>query len=111
MPNVSFAIEDGSRLPFRMSNSTWFCLTLFPDPVRGLSEFRGVLREGRTGGRFSQYCAAASVYHARGCHIGRHAPERAATSARYFPLGKALVGTFRRWRYTTPRMDVVSWPS
>jgi ubiquinone/menaquinone biosynthesis C-methylase UbiE len=93
VPNVSFAIEDGQALTLPDGSfDAVLCamgLMLFPDPARGLAEFRRVLR---TGG-----WAAASVattperaFAARvDVVIGRHAPERAATAARYFSLGDA----------------------
>jgi ubiquinone/menaquinone biosynthesis C-methylase UbiE len=93
MPNVALAVENGQSLTFPDAQfDAVLCamgLMLFPDPERGLSEFRRVLREGRW--------AAVSVNtvperaFATRVHtiIGRHAPERAAIGARYFSLGNA----------------------
>jgi ubiquinone/menaquinone biosynthesis C-methylase UbiE len=49
-PNVSFAVEDGQSLTFPAESfDAVLCnmgLMYFPNPVRGLSEFRRVLRPG-----------------------------------------------------------------
>lgn len=90
-PNVSVRVEDGQALSFPdESFDTVLCslgLMFFPDPVRGLAEFRRVLRRG---GR-----AAVSVntvpersYNTR-LHviIARYVPSRAAMASRLFSLG------------------------
>jgi ubiquinone/menaquinone biosynthesis C-methylase UbiE len=48
-PNASVSVEDGQALSFSDESFDALCnlgLMFFPDPVRGLSEFRRVLRPG-----------------------------------------------------------------
>lgn len=90
-PNVSLAVEDGQALSFSdESFDAVVCslgLMFFPDPLRGLAEFRRVLR---LGGR-----AAVSVntvpqrsYNTRiNLAIARHVPSLMEASARVFSLG------------------------
>ena len=91
-PNVAFAVEDGQDLSFPdESFDAVPCnmgLMYFPNPVRGLSEFRRVLRPG---GR-----AAVSVFtRADRALVGglvrraiaRHVPSKAAEAERFFSLG------------------------
>jgi ubiquinone/menaquinone biosynthesis C-methylase UbiE len=94
LPNVSFSVEDGQDLGFGAESfDAVLCnmgLMYFPNPVRGLSEFRRVLRPG---GR-----AAVSVF-TRADHalvgglvrraIARHVPSKAAEAGRFFSLGDA----------------------
>ncbi len=91
-PNVSLALEDGRFLPFPDGGfDAALCnmgLMYFPDPARGLSEFRRVLRPG---GR-----AAVSVFtRADRALVGglvrraiaRRVPAKAAEAERFFSLG------------------------
>jgi ubiquinone/menaquinone biosynthesis C-methylase UbiE len=91
--NALLAVEDGQALSFSdESFDAVVCslgLMFFPDPLRGLAEFRRVLR---TGGR-----AAVSVntvpkrsYNTRiNIAIARHVPSLAEAAARVFSLGDA----------------------
>jgi ubiquinone/menaquinone biosynthesis C-methylase UbiE len=92
-PNVSFAVEDGQALTFRDDTfDAVLCsmsLMLFPDPARGLAEFRRVLREGgRTA--VSVNTTPERAFATRiDAAVGRHVPARAAEAARFFSLGDA----------------------
>jgi ubiquinone/menaquinone biosynthesis C-methylase UbiE len=91
--NVSIAVEDGQALSFpNASFDTVLCsmgLMFFPDPSRGLAEFRRVLRPGGF--------AAVSVntvpersYNTRVyCIIARYEPSFVPAALRVFALGDA----------------------
>jgi ubiquinone/menaquinone biosynthesis C-methylase UbiE len=91
-PNVSVGVEDGQALGFADENfDTVLCslgLMFFPDPARGLAEFRRVLR---VGGR-----AAVSVntvpersYNSRVHSVmARYVPSLAPAASRLFSLGE-----------------------
>ena len=91
--NALVSVEDGQALSFPgESFDAVLCslgLMFFPDPVRGLSEFRRVLRSGRR--------AAVSVstvpersYNGRvNVVIARYVPSLAEATARMFALGEA----------------------
>ena len=64
-------------------------LMLFPDPARGLTEFRRVLRLGGWAAASVNTTPERAFATRVDAVIGRHAPERAATAARYFSLGDA----------------------
>ena len=102
LANVSFAIEDGRALTFPAESfDAVLCnmaLMLFPDPARGLSEFRRVLR---VGGRFSVSStprqsapAAAAQYYSLGdgrhlralCEAAGFQDVEVTTEARRFPF-------------------------
>jgi SAM-dependent methyltransferase len=93
MPNVALAVEDGQSLTFPDEQfDAVLCamgLMLFPDPARGLSEFRRVLREGGWAAVSVNTVPERAFATRVDAIIGRHAPERAATGARYFCLGNA----------------------
>jgi ubiquinone/menaquinone biosynthesis C-methylase UbiE len=93
LANVSFAVEDGQDLGFGAESfDAVLCnmgLMYFPNPVRGLSEFRRVLRPG---GRvaFSIFTRADRALVGgliRGA-IARHVPAKAAEYGRFFSLGE-----------------------
>ena len=97
-PIVTFAIEDGQSLTLAdESFDAVICnmgLMYFPEPARGLSEFRRVLR---VGGRAavsvfqspSIYCLSSGRELVGGAVgiIGRHVPSKAAENDRYFAVG------------------------
>jgi ubiquinone/menaquinone biosynthesis C-methylase UbiE len=91
-PNVSVTVEDGQALTLTdQSFDAVICnmgLMYFPDPARGLAEFRRVLRPG---GR-----AAVSVFTSADralvgglirVAIARHFPSKAAEAERFFAVG------------------------
>src|SRR5579859_2704887 len=93
IPNVALALEDGQSLTFPDQQfDAVLCamgLMLFPEPVRGLSEFRRVLRDGGWAAVSVNTVPERAFATRVDAIIGRHAPERAATGARYFSLGNA----------------------
>src|SRR3712207_477841 len=62
---------------------------LFPDPARGLAEFRRVLREGGRAVVSVETTPERSFTARTNAAIGRHVPERAEAAARYHSLGNA----------------------
>jgi len=98
LPNVSFSVEEGQHLGFRGGGfGAVVCnmgLMHFPDPVRGLSEFRRVLRPG---GRAAVSVPATPDRSLTGrvqAIIWRHAPSKMAEVQRVFSLGRE--GQLRR---------------
>ena len=93
MPNVALGVEDGQSLTFPDEQfDAVLCamgLMLFPDPTRGLSEFRRVLREGGWAAISVNIVPEQAFVTRVDAIIGRYAPERAAIGARYFCLGDA----------------------
>jgi ubiquinone/menaquinone biosynthesis C-methylase UbiE len=92
VPNVSFAVEDGQRLTLPgESFDAVLCnmgLMYFPDPVRGLSEFRRVLRPGGRAAVSVNTTPERSLVSRVLVIIGRHVPAKAAEAARLFSLGE-----------------------
>src|SRR5262249_59581645 len=86
-------VEDAQALSF--SDETFdavVCnlgLMFFPDPVRGLSEFRRVLRPGRRAAVSVNTVVERSYNHQINEIIGRHVPSLTEAIARTFALGEA----------------------
>lgn len=99
-PNIAFAIEDGHSLTFPdKSFDAVLCamgLMLFPDPARGLTEFRRVLRDDAWAAVSVNTTPERAFVTRIDAIIGRYVPERAAIATRYFSLGDAqhLVALF-----------------
>jgi SAM-dependent methyltransferase len=93
VPNVSVSIEDGQVLPFSgESFDAVLCnlgLMFFRDPVRGLSEFRRVLRPGRRAAVSVNTVVERSYNHQINLMIARHVPGLAESVARTFERAEA----------------------
>src|SRR6202790_4062288 len=91
-PNASVSVEDGQALSFADSSfDIVLCnlgLMFFPDPVRGLSEFRRVLRPGGRVAVSVNTVVERSYNHQINEIIARHTPSLAAAVARTFALGE-----------------------
>ena len=129
MPNASVAVEDGQALSFRDETfDVVLCSTglmFFPDPARGVSEFRRVLGAG---GRAAVSVAAASPslsYNGRiNVALARYVPRLVEVNDRYFAIGEAarLVSLFenagfvnvethtQRHTFTLPSFDAYYGP-
>ena len=93
VPNVSISVEDGQGLSFPdESFDAVLCnlgLMFFPDPVRGLSEFRRVLRPGGRAAVSVNTVVERSYNHQINVMIARYLPSLAEAVTLTFALGDA----------------------
>ncbi len=91
--NVAFAVEDGQALTFPdCAFDAVLCamgLMFFPNPARGLAEFRRVLRDRGWAAASVNTTPERAFVTRVDAIIGRHVPERAAAAAQCFSLGNA----------------------
>lgn len=112
-PNVSVSVEDGQGLSFPdESFDAVLCnlgLMFFPDPVRGLSEFRRVLRPGGRAAVSVNTVVERSYNHQINVMIARHLPSLAEAVTRTFALGEAsqLQLLFREAGFADVETDTV----
>src|SRR5262249_21355285 len=93
VPNASVSVEDGQALSFADGSfDAVLCnlgLMFFPDPVRGLSEFRRVLRPGAHAAVSVNTMVERSYNHQINAIIARHMPSLTKAVTRTFALGDA----------------------
>jgi ubiquinone/menaquinone biosynthesis C-methylase UbiE len=112
-PNVSVSVEDGQALPFPDGSfDAVLCnlgLMFFPDPVRGLSEFRRVLRPGGCVAISVNSVVERSYNHQINVMIARYVPGLAESVARTFALADAskLRSLFDEARFADFATDTV----
>ena len=117
--NAAFAVEDGQSLSFPDGGfDAVLCslgLMFFPDPARGLSEFRRVLRPG---GRAAASVTTTAAYDGPVIRaLARHAPPLAEAAARMFAfddparLRSLFEGAGLRDVETTAKVQRVARPS
>jgi ubiquinone/menaquinone biosynthesis C-methylase UbiE len=93
LPNASVSVEDGQALSFSDGSfDAVLCnlgLMFFSDPVRGLWEFRRVLRPGRRAAVSVNTVVERSYNHQINVIIARHVPSLGEAVTRTFALGEA----------------------
>jgi ubiquinone/menaquinone biosynthesis C-methylase UbiE len=92
-PNASVSVEDGQALSFSDGSfDAVLCnlgLMFFPDPARGLSEFRRVLRSRGRAAVSVNTAVERSYNHQINVILARHVPGLAEAVTRTFALGEA----------------------